>query len=61
MEIIKKNELEKIHKCRKCKSVFTYMPNDVYWDIYPTIRCPVCKLEDGWLILDKRVKKVKEE
>ena len=56
MEIIKIVNIRKKHKCKYCKSIYTYRPSDVDWGWYNHIKCPVCKGIDEVSIFDKKIR-----
>lgn len=57
MRIIKEVNLEYKHKCKYCKSVYTYTAKDVDYGWYKHIRCPLCESLDSTSIFDRKVKK----
>lgn len=55
MRVLKEVNIEKKHKCKYCKSIFTYEQKDVDRSWYNHIRCPVCKQVMLVSIFDKKV------
>lgn len=56
MRIIKEVNHEYIHKCRHCKSIYTYTAGDVKHCWNDFIVCPVCQRQDEPSFFDKKVK-----
>lgn len=56
MRIIKEVNAEKKHKCKECKSIFTYTAKDVNYVLFKAIRCPVCRSVERISIFDRKVK-----
>lgn len=56
MQIIKEVLQEYKHKCKYCKSVYSYTAKDVDHTWYNHIICPVCKSIDETSIFDRKVK-----
>lgn len=57
MEVIKKVNEKYMHKCRYCKSIYTYTAKDIDYLWYSSLKCPVCENIDSTSIFDKKVKK----
>lgn len=57
MEVIKNNDVERIHKCENCRSIYTYKPSEVDYDWTPSMKCPVCKSINHPSIFDRKIKK----
>lgn len=55
MKILKEVNIEKKHKCKYCKSIFTYEQKDVDRTWYNNIRCPVCGQVMPVSIFDRKV------
>ena len=55
MRVIKRNDVEKTHKCDKCKSVYAYTSKDVDYFWTPTMKCPVCESINYPSIFDRNV------
>lgn len=56
MRIIKDNSnIERKHKCKKCKSIFAYKVKDIIGFDY--IMCPICKEVNQKSIFDKKISK----
>lgn len=56
MRVLKEVNEEKVHKCVYCKSTFAYKAEDVDYNGYNHIKCPVCKSMQSTSIFDKKVK-----
>lgn len=56
MRVIKKVLQEYKHKCKYCKSIYTYTHADIDHSFCDYIRCPVCKALDHTSIFDKEMK-----
>ena len=57
MKILKEVNIEKKHKCKYCKSVFTYKQEDVDRVWFNNIKCPVCHQVMPVSIFDRKVRK----
>lgn len=55
MRVLKEVNIEKKHKCKYCKSIFTYQEKDVDRSWSQRVRCPVCKQYVPVSIFDKKV------
>lgn len=56
MRIITRNNIERIHKCSYCKSIFAYTAIDIRTRMYDTVDCPVCNHTEEVSCFDKKVK-----
>lgn len=59
MKILKEVNIEKKHKCKYCKSIFTYEQKDVDRIFYNRIMCPVCRQLISISIFDKKIRRTK--
>lgn len=55
MRVLEEVNIEKKHKCKYCKSIFTYQEYNIDRAWGKRVRCPVCKQNVPVSIFDKKV------